>query len=153
MQAEAAQIIEQTGVVDKLLGPSGGFVLALLGLGAVVWHHTKTIQKHAERLEEKDLEIRRLAEARVEEAKGEARDMIARMEAMDDAEGKRWSKLARILALPEPLGVTMGRLELMMRAIAKKAGAATPQQPSPGTSTQSNLQMMDGDEDGGVSMF
>ena len=83
MQAEAAQIIEQTGVVDKLLGPSGGFVLAL----------------------------------------------------------------------PEPLGVTMGRLELMMLAIAKKAGAATPQQSSPGTSTQSNLQMMDGDEDGGVSMF
>jgi len=126
-------------------------VLALFGLGAVVWHHTKTIQKHAERLEEKDAEIRRLAEARVEEAKGEARDMIARMEAMDDAEGKRWAKLARMLALSEPMGVTWGRFEMYLRAISKKIGAAAPSSPQSTSGTQTNMMISEGEED--RSMF
>jgi len=146
MQAEALQALEQTGVVDKLLGPSGGFVLALLGLGAVVWHHVKTIQKHADRLEEKDAEIRRLAEARVEEAQGEARELVAKMSEMDAAEAKRWAKLARLLALTEPLGVVLTRLEMMVKALTKRSGGQVPQQqPPPPLSA-------DG-EDQGVSMF
>lgn len=145
MQAEALQALEQTGVVDKLLGPSGGLALALLGLAAVVYHHVKTIQKHAERLEEKDLEIRRLAEARVEEAQGEARELVAKMSEMDAAEAKRWAKLAQLLALTEPLGVVLARVELMLKAIAKQGGGHIPPSPPPPISSDGG--------DQGVSMF
>ena len=147
MQAEAAQIIEQTGVVDKLLGPSGGLALALLGLAAVVYHHVKTIQKHSDKLEEKDLEIRRLAEARVAEAQKEGRELVAKMTEMDASEAKRWAKLARLLALTEPLGVVLARLEIMIKALTKKSGGQVSAAPPP--TPPASLD----DEDGGVSMF
>jgi hypothetical protein len=127
----------------------GGFMLALLGLGFMVKHHLSTLASQQEKVEELQKEISRLSEARVEQATGEARDMIARMEEMDATEGKRWSKLGRMLSLPEPLGITLGRLDLMVRALAKKIGAATP---PPSGATQSSLPVMDpGDED--RSMF
>lgn len=147
MQAEALQAVEATGVVDKLLGPSGGLALALLGLAAVVYHHIKVLQKHGERLEEKDAEIRRLAEARVEEAQGEARELVAKMAEMDAAEAKRWAKLARLLALTEPLGVVLTRLEMMVKALTKRSGGQVPQQQQ-----QPPPISADG-EDQGVSMF
>jgi len=151
MQTEAVQVLEQSGVIDKLIGPMGGFMLALLGLGFVVKHHLSVLGGHQAKVEELQKEISRLSEARVEQATGEARDMIARMETLDDQEGKRWARLARMLALSEPLGVTMARVELILRAMAKKVGSAAPPAP-PAGGTQTNMPMMDsGEED--RSMF
>ena len=135
MQAEAVQVLEQTGVIDKLLGPLGGFVLAVLCLGGVLWHHLKTLQRHADKQAEAAGEIRRLSDARVEEEKARsesARILIDRVEAHHDKVDARWAKLGKVLA----------RIELMIRAFGKRS-AVRKKAPPP----------EEDDEDGGVSMF
>lgn len=138
MQDEAVQVLEQTGILDKLLGPLGGLVLAVLCLGGVLWHHLKTIQRHAEQLADGASEIRRLSDARVEEEKARsesARVLIDRVEAHHDKVDARWAKLGQVLA----------RIEIIIRAVGKKAGATASRpvvrEPPPP------------DENGGVSMF
>ena len=107
------------GFLDKLIGPSGGLVLCLLGIGVLVRHHIHILQAHAEKVEAKDEEIRRLADARVVEEQArakQARELIDRIERHQDKTDGRWAKLGQVL----------GRLEIMVRALAKKAGNKPP---------------------------
>jgi hypothetical protein len=137
MQAEAVQALEQSGILDKLLGPSGGFVLALCAVAYLGRLHILGIKEHAEKIATKDEEIRRLADARVEEERSRsesARMMLEKIERFQDKIDGRWAKL----------GQTLGRQEMILRAVAKKANV------KPGSGTPAAPPV---EENGGVSMF
>jgi len=94
LQADPTSIDQ--GMLDKIIGPMGGFCLSLLILGLLARHHLSALAAHQARVDELQEEIKRLSEARIDEAKGEARDLIQRFHDMDAGEARRWGKLSRI---------------------------------------------------------